>query len=226
MTLVTEGAIYRAQSHRKHLDSTHRQDAGAHFIPCLRLKTLPAVLCLVFAGALHNAQAQAVPTRIIRGSISITAGGVNTQFPNFADNAIGGKIGLSYQIYPLLGFEFRGSIYPIYAQFEQAPMTAGYRIGRRPFEGGSEQFFKQFSPYIYVGGGLSHAQDYLLSSGRKFLPTGYAWDPCWQGSFGLDRSLGWVSWRMFEASYTTTYTPRSALRSVSLDTGLVFHLGR
>ena len=163
---------------------------------------------------------------VIRGSISITAGLMNTQFPGYPDNALGGKIGLSYQIHPLLGFEFRSSIYPLSARFVQAPFTAGYRIGPRPFEGNYRQFLKQFSPYIYIGGGLSHAQDYLLSSEKKYLPTSYAWDPCWQGSFGLDQSLGRVSWRMFEASYTTTHIQQSNFHSVSLDTGLSFHLSR
>jgi hypothetical protein len=162
---------------------------------------------------------QALPTattRLDAGFIA-TVGGMNTQLPYYADNALGYNFGLYLQPFSLLGVEGRGGFYPISARFEQAPVTAGLRLERR------EPFLGRLQPFAYFGGGFSKAQD--SSSGYK--PLAAIWSPCWQGSEGLEVPFGRIKWRVYEATWTETYTvrrdvPQRDLRSLSVSTGFVY----
>ena len=170
---------------------------------------------------IHSSAAwgQALPTattRLDAGFIA-TAGGMNTQLPYYADNALGYDFGLYLQPFSILGVEGRGGFYPISARFEQAPVTAGLRLERR------EPFLGRLQPFAYFGGGFSKAQD----SSDGYKPPAAIWSPCWQGSEGLEAPFGRIKWRVYEATWTETYTgrrdvPQRNLRSLSLSTGFVY----
>jgi hypothetical protein len=162
---------------------------------------------------------QALPTATTRFSSGITAtgGGMNSQLPYYADNALGYNLGLFLQPFSILGIEARGGLYPVSARFEQAPVTAGLLLERRQPYRGRPQLF------AYFGGGFSKAQD--SSTGYKPMPA--IWSPCWQASEGIDVPLGKFKWRVYEATWTETYAyrreiPRREIRSLSLSTGIFY----
>jgi hypothetical protein len=162
---------------------------------------------------------QALPTastRLDAGFIA-TMGGMNTQLPYYAENTFGFDFGLYLQPFSILGVEGRGGSYPISARFKQTPVTAGLRLERR------DPFFNRLQPFAYFGGGFSKAQD----SSNGFKPLAAIWSPCWQSSEGLDIAIGRMKWRVYEATWTETYTgrgdvPPRDLRSLSLSTGFVY----
>jgi hypothetical protein len=162
---------------------------------------------------------QAIPTasRRLNAGLIATVGGMNTQLPYYTDNALGYNFGLYLQPFSMLGVEARGGFYPISARFEQAPVTAGLRLERR------EPFLGRLQPFAYFGAGYSKAQD----SNNGFKPLPAIWSPCWQGSEGLEVPFGRIKWRVYEATWTETYTgrrdvPPRDLRSLSLSTGFVY----
>jgi hypothetical protein len=164
----------------------------SHFSPS---SLVGRYVCLAIALVGLQASAvlgQALPTastRLIAG-FAVTAGGMNTQLPYYADNALGYNVGLYLQPYSLLGVEVRGGFYPISARFEQVPVTAGLRFEQR------ESRTRWPMPFAYFGGGFSKAQD--SSTGYKPLPA--IWSPCWQASQGVDIPLGRIKWRVYEAT--------------------------
>jgi hypothetical protein len=142
---------------------------------------------------------------------------MNTQLPFYADNAIGYNFGFYVQPSSILGVEGRGGFYPLRARFEQAPVTAGLRLERR------QPFFGRLQPFAYFGVGFSKAQD----SSTGYKPLAAIWSPCWQGSEGLEIPIGRIKWRVYEATWTETYTvrrdvPQRDLRSLSLSTGFAY----
>ena len=175
-----------------------------------------------------TAQGQAPGPKASSGSGAIfgTVGGGNTQFFAYADNALGFNFGAFYQYKLFMGAEVRGGFYPISARYTQAPITLGYRIGTHSQEGESNLGWSPFSykhstPFAYIGGGFSYAQDQGYSDITP--PVAPAWAPTWQASAGVDRAHQHFSWRMAEISWTKSYTPEHELRTPYLSTGIVFH---
>ncbi|WP_446742998.1 hypothetical protein [Silvibacterium acidisoli] len=155
-----------------------------------------------------------------------TVGGENSQFPLYADNALGFNFGAFYQAKLFIGAEVRGGTYPISARYSQAPFTAGYRIGppvrRSDTATGMSPLNRRYlAPFVYFGGGFSDAQD----SGTLYLnkPISADWEPCWQLSGGIDRQYQHFSWRIVELSYTRTYFPLHDIRMATVSTGIVYH---
>ena len=175
-----------------------------------------ALVLFLFATEI-SLRGQAVPTatsarwKLDTGAF-VTASAVNTQFPFYADNALGFNFGAFVQSRHPVGGEVRGSFYPISDRFSQAPITAGLRIADRRSSN------IRWQPFGYIGGGVSRAQD----SGPTYQPMAASWSPCWQASAGLDFSFGRFSLRAAELSWTQTYGPRDDLRSLSASTGLVY----
>jgi hypothetical protein len=165
-----------------------------------------------------RAYGQALPAGEVRANygIFLTANGANTQLPNFADNAMGFNAGLFLQRSPLFGVEARGGAYPISATFGQAPVTAGLRFAP------SQTRAIQALPFAYFGGGFSKSQ-YAKVNGK---PSAALWAPCWQSSGGMDIVFRKFSWRVYELSWTETYTLRQNLRTLGLSTGLVYSFRR
>jgi hypothetical protein len=164
-------------------------------------------------------EGQAVPGNpppLFSPTVFATVGGGNTQFPYYADNALGFNVGAFLQPFPLLGVEMRGGTYPIQAKFVQSPVTAGWRVGRRHLNDA------RWLPFGYIGGGASKAHD----SNTNFQPTTATWSACWQASAGLDLATTRFAWRVVEGSWTNTYTERRTLRTPYLSTGLVYYFGR
>lgn len=148
-------------------------------------------------------------------TVFATVGTGNTQFPYYADNALGFNLGVFLQPVPLLGVEVRGGTYPISAKFIQSPITAGWRVGRRHLNNA------RWLPFGYIGGGASKAQD----SNAYFQPTAATWSACWQASAGLDLATRKFGWRVAEVSWTKTFTERRTLHTPYLSTGFVYYFG-
>lgn len=189
---------------------------------------LPLAFSLFTTGVMR-AQNRPAGQRESQFGAFLTLGGGNTQFPLYADNALGVSMGLFYQRKLLLGAEVRGGTSVLGARYNLSPVTAGYRIARHSEEGGSDLGWSPLSiehwaPFGYFGGGYSYAQD----SGTFYQnpPSPTHWVPCWQAIVGVDRSYRFASWRMVEVSWTKTYTDLHDLRTPSVSTGVVFHLGR
>lgn len=193
-------------------------------------RQMAALLMLLFCVLPLTTRAQAIreSTSTLRNRTAtfVTLGGGNTQFPRYADNAVGMNFGLFYQRNIFVGAEVRGGTYPASARYSQSPVTAGYRVGMHSQEGEDELGWSPFSlrhavPFAYIGGGGSHAQDSGTDAHNP--PLAAKWEPCWQVSFGLDRSYRFATWRMFEISYTKTYADLHDVRTAYASTGIVFH---
>jgi hypothetical protein len=146
----------------------------------------------------------------------MTVGGENTQLPYYADNALGFDAGVTYQPRVLVGMEFRAGAYPVSARYVQMPFTAGYRVAGHSF------FGFPYSPFAYIGGGVSRSQD----KGTGHLEYAPQFERCWQSDVGLDRKYGSFAWRVAQVSYRQTFTPLHTLRSVGLSTGIVYRFKR
>jgi hypothetical protein len=171
-------------------------------VTCVLLLSIPHL----FSQALPAGELRADVAAFVTGTIA------NTQLPNFADNALGFSAGLFLQRSPLLGLEGRFGVYPARATYFQAPVTTGVRISPfrpRPL---------MPTPYAYFGGGFSKSQYEKVN----LQPSAALWAPCWQSVSGMDIGLHKLSWRIYEASWTETYTLRGSLRTLSLSTGLVY----
>jgi hypothetical protein len=151
-----------------------------------------------------------------QASVFLTPGIENTQFPYYADNALGFDSGVSYQPKDLLGFEARIGAYPYSARFLQVPITAGYRVAA------STLFGLPYAPFAYVGGGVSRSQ----AEGLGKISTSPVFAACWQLDVGLDRTFSAFSWRVVQISRRETYGPQQSLRTLGLSTGIVYRLGR
>jgi hypothetical protein len=175
-------------------------------------------LLLVLLGASSSqGKAQWSPgVRTLESGAFLTIGAGNTQFPYYADNALGFNFGAFVQRYTLLGVEVRGGTYPVAAKFTQSPVTAGLRVGK--LHNGPGRLF----PFAFIGGGSSWAQD----SSALFKPTPAVWSRCWQASAGLDIQYRRYSVRFAEVSWTRTYTSRAVLRTPYLSGGIVYRFGR
>jgi hypothetical protein len=173
--------------------------------------------CLLVISISHL-RGQALPAGEVRAGAGIffTGNMANTQLTDFADNALGFNAGLFLQHSPLLGIEGRIADYPLKATFSQAPVTLGLRVApyrTRPF---------QPVPFAFFGGGYSRSQ-YAKVNGQ---PSVALWAPCWQSVSGMDIAFNKFSWRIYEASWTETYTLRGNIRTVGLSTGLVYSFTR
>ncbi len=161
-------------------------------------------------------QALATATSRMDAGAFVTGGLMNTQVPYYSDNALGVNIGVFVQPTPLLGLEVRAGAYPFSSRFVQAPFTGGIRFSSRASRNWRAQLFG------YLGGGMSRSEDEGVIPIRQVLPA--KWDPCWQTSAGVDLPFRRWKWRVFEANWTETYTPQRSLRSLSVNTGLVYIL--
>lgn len=180
----------------------------------LLLCQLAGLLCLPISH-LHG---QAMPTGEVRARMGVfaTANFANSQLPYFADNALGFDAGAFVQVAPLLGVEARAGAYPVDATFEQMPVTAGLRFA--PIR---HALFRTV-PFAYFGAGFSKSQ----YSKASYQPSAALWAPCWQSTSGMDMVFQKISWRLYEASWTQTYTLRQNIRTLGLSTGLVYSFGR
>jgi hypothetical protein len=176
---------------------------------------VPVVGLLASHSSLGLSQATPVAERRLSGGVFATANEVNTQLPYFADNAFGFDAGAFVQLTPLFGLEARIGSAPIGDRFQQEPATAGIRVAKpRTKE-------RQALQFLYLGGGFSRSQ----YSKADFRPSVSLTMPCWQASSGTDIALGKVTWRLYEATWTETYTPRWNLRSIGMSSGLVYTIG-
>jgi hypothetical protein len=154
--------------------------------------------------------------RLSDASIFLTVGGENSQFPYYADNAIGFDSGFGYQPSKLAGFEVRIASYPYSARYLQTPITAGYRVGA------DSLFGFPYSPFAYFGGGVSRSQ----VEGLGHVSTSPGFIPCWQADVGFDRPYRRFSWRMVQISWRESYGPQQTVRSLGLSTGIVYRIKR
>jgi hypothetical protein len=172
-------------------------------------------LAIVLAGTGgYQSLGQALPTAEVRASAGVFAdfGGMRTHVEDFTYNALGVNAGLYLQSPRLLGVEVRGGTYPLYARFAQAPVTAGFRLVPHWTLPGYLRVFG------YFGGGMSKSQN----AGLHYVATPATWSPCWQASTGADIPLGHFKFRLYDATWTETYSPVRNLGSISLSTGLVY----
>ena len=180
---------------------------------------LAGLLCLQASCLLPSfIYGQALPAAETRASFGVfaTASVANTQLPYFADNALGYNFGAFLQTSPLFGLELRVGAYPLKATFEQEPVTAGFRFAP-PHTKEVEAL-----PFAYFGAGYSKSQ----YSKADYQPSVALWTPCWQTSGGMDIAYDKFRWRVYEASWTETFTLRRNLRTLGLSTGLVYAFGR
>jgi hypothetical protein len=176
---------------------------------------IPALLTVMGVGARRcGGQIAEGAGKPSDATIFLTVGGENTQFPFYADNALGFDSGFGYQPHKLAGFEARIGSYPYSARFVQTPITAGYRMGADSF------FGFPYAPFAYFGGGVSRSQD----EGPGLVSMPAVFRPCWQADLGLDRTYARFSWRVVQISFRETYGPQDTLRSVGLSTGIVYRV--
>jgi hypothetical protein len=191
----------------------------ALFFYCRRagVRSLMVLIALVgMVSARANGQISDGAGRLSNATAFITVGGENTQFPYYADNAMGFDSGFSYQPRSLVGFEGRVGSYPYSARFVQIPITVGYRIA------GNSLFGFSYAPFVYFGAGVSRSQDEGL--GRVHTTPVFA--ACWQVDIGFDRNYKSFSWRMVQVSRRETYDRQQSLRSMGLSTGIVYRIKR
>lgn len=144
----------------------------------------------------------------------VSFGGLKTHVINFTYNALGVDGGLYIQRSPLLGVEVRAASYPMYARYSQMPVTGGYRAEMR--------VRRKFLVSGYGGAGMSLAQD----AGPHYVATAAQWAPCWQASQATAIDMGRFKWKVYEATFTDTYTPLRSLPGLSLTTGVIYSFSR
>jgi hypothetical protein len=123
---------------------------------------------------------------------------------------------------PLLGAEVRVATFPFYEHFSQSPITGGYRAEKRVWQ--------RYLVAGYFGGGMSKGHDIgphpILPSSGYYVPTPSAWSPCWQASQSTAIDFGRWKWKVYEATFTDTYTPFRSISSFSLTTGVVYSFSK
>jgi hypothetical protein len=183
-------------------------------------RTRPAVLALLLVllagNTLVRAYAQALPTAESKRPLDgfVTFGGMKTRVNGYFFNSLGVSAGVSTPISSMLSAEIRGGSYAIGARYAQRPFTAGIGIASH-----SQTHPRLFG---YVGAGSSKAQD----AGPHWAATRPQWSFCWQASQGLDIPVGRLRWRMYEVTWTQTYTQLRSLGSISIDSGIAYSFGR
>jgi len=190
------------------------RSAGAGLDARPGLVTLIALLSLVSISA--GGQISDGAGKLSSTTAFLNIGGENTQFPFYADNALGFDTGLSYQPHDLMGFEARIGAYPYSARFVQVPITAGYRVSTNSI------FGFPYAPFVYIGGGVSRSQD----EGLGKIRTSPNFEPCWQVDVGFDRTYASFGWRIAQISWRETYGPQQTFRSLGLSTGIIYRLRR
>ena len=144
----------------------------------------------------------------------VSFGGLKTHVISFTFNALGVDGGLYVQHSPLFGVEVRAGSYPMYARYSQMPVTGGYRAEVR--------IRRKFLLSGYGGAGMSLAQD----AGPHYVATVAQWAPCWQASQATAIDLGRLKWKVYEATFTDTYTAQRSLPGFALTTGVVYSFSR
>jgi hypothetical protein len=174
-----------------------------------------AAMFLMLATHCAFVKAQAIPTAQTQVGLNgfVTFGGMKTKVGNYVFNSLGVNGGISSRLTSRLDLQFRGGTYPIHARFVQSPFTAGIKFGSRSVT--HPQLF------AFVGAGASKAHD----AGPHYVALPAKWSRCWQISQGLDLPAGRVKWRVYEVTWTETYTPLRSLRSISVNTGMVYSFG-
>jgi hypothetical protein len=193
------------------------QHISVIFRPLSANKVAALSWVLVVAAGVHSSflYGQALPAgeKGMNMGVFVTGNIANTQLPYFADNALGFNFGAFVQPSRWFGLEVRGGAYPIRANFEQAPITAGVVVAQ------SQSREVQALPFFYLGGGFSKAQ----YSKADYQPSAALWTPCWQATGGTDLALRKFTWRVYELNWTETYTLRRNIRTVGISTGLVYY---
>lgn len=166
---------------------------------------------LVFAGSSH-AFGQVAPSATAGSGLYAFAsfGGQVTRVIDFNYKALGYDGGLYLQRSPFIGIEARAARFSMYARYPQMPITAGYRAEMRVHQ--------KYLLAAYAGGGLSHSVD--AGAHYKALPA--SWEPCMQVSQSGAIDLGRFKWKVYEATFTDTFTSRRNLPALSLTTGIVY----
>jgi hypothetical protein len=170
---------------------------------------LPLLLC----GGGSLAMGQVAPAASAGSGFSAFAsfGGQKTHVIDFNFNSLGFDGGLYIQPRPLLGIEARAARFSMYARYPQMPVTAGYRAE-----------FRKWNKYYfagYAGAGMSLAKD----AGPHYVSVPEEWSPCWQASQSTAIDLGGkFKWKVYEATFTDTYTTRRSLPAFTLTTGVVY----
>jgi hypothetical protein len=160
-------------------------------------------------------QAEPTGSAGARLSASLTFGGQRTQVENFGYKALGIGGDIVLQTHPLFGLEARAASYGIHARYAQEPITAGIHL---------ESYRRDvYRPHVYgfIGGGISDAQD----AGPHYVALPAAWSPCWQASEGIVLPVGRVQWKLYEATWTETFTAQRSLGGLSVATGIVYKIG-
>jgi hypothetical protein len=152
--------------------------------------------------------------RLADAFVFVTVGGENSQYPDYADNAIGFDSGFTYQPRKLEGFEARIGSYPYSARFVQMPFTAGYRVAADSILG------YPYMPFAYFGGGVSRMQD----GGLTHVATSPAFRPCWQTDIGLDLLYSRFLLRVVQISFRESYGSQATVRSIGLSAGIVYRI--
>jgi hypothetical protein len=142
----------------------------------------------------------------------VSFGGQKTHVINFTYNALGVDGGVFIQRSPLFGVEARAATYSLFARYPQTPFTAGYRV--------EVPFRRAFVTSAYAGAGVSHAVD----AGPHYVALPAQWAPCWQVSESMAVDSGRLRWKLFEATFTDTYTSLRSLPALSITTGVVYSI--
>jgi hypothetical protein len=180
--------------------------------------TLFMAVCAITLIALAtpmSARAQALPTAGQRLPLSgfIGFGGSKTHVAGYFFNSLGVTAGLTSRITPRFGVEVRGATYPIGARFVQSPVTAGLTFQSQSI--GRPQFF------AYAGGGGSYSQN----ATAHYVTTPARWSSCWQVSTALEVPMANWRWRVYDATWTETYSSLGNLQSIAFTSGLSYSFG-
>jgi hypothetical protein len=176
-----------------------------------RLIWMPVLLAVGGSSLLHS-QVAAPAYSAPNFGVFASFGGLKTHVINYTYNALGVEGGVFLQRAPLFGFEARGATYPMYARYSQSPITGGYRLDLHAHR------LNDLQLNAYFGGGMSRAQSALV----HYQATPAAWSPCWQASQSMTISMGHLSWKPYDATFTQTFTSQRTLEGFSLTTGLVY----
>lgn len=176
------------------------------------------VYCLPFflLGSGSLALGQVAPAAASGSGLNafVSFGGQKTHVIDFNYNSLGVDGGLYLQRSPLFGVEVRAASYSIHARYSQMPITTGYRAEKRAWE--------KYLFAGYAGAGMSRAQD----AGPHYVTIPAEWSPCFQASQSGALDFGRFKWKIYEATFTDTFTSRRSLPAFSLTTGIVYTLSR
>lgn len=180
------------------------------------LKTILCGLTLLTCGGCSLAWGQVAPAATSGSGLNAFAsfGGQGTHVIAFNYKSLGFDGGVYVQASPLFGVEARFASYSIHARYSQLPVTAGYRAEKR--------FHQKYLFAGYGGGGVSLSQD----AGPHYVATPAVWAPCFQAAQSMAIDKGRWQWKVYEATFTDTFTTRRTLPALSLTTGVVYSFSR